>query len=114
GRMPAPASLVASIALIFGLVAAVVGLRRWTLRRAVLAERPRSPDEWLPADGRRLWQGQLQSSRPLAGGPLYRRVELDRWDAGRWRRITTQEESAAVFELVGERRRMSLAVSVRA
>jgi hypothetical protein len=96
-------------AVLFGL-----SLRHWLLRRALLAERPRSPDEWTPGAGRRLWAGRLQSPSPLRGPDglccLYRRCEVDRWENGRWRRIATPESCAEELELAGRTRRMALAV----
>lgn len=86
------------------------GARGWLLRRAILAERPRSPDEWTPQDGRRLWAGTLRAREPLpaleGGVPpcVYRRVEVDRWDAGRWRRIATSEHRVDALELAGRSR----------
>ncbi|MBS2031422.1 MAG: hypothetical protein JST54_26210 [Deltaproteobacteria bacterium] len=93
----------------------LVAARRWILRRAMLAERPRSPDELADDKHRRLWAGTLRSPEPLPaldGAPacLYRRVEVDRWDAGRWRRISTREAWAELVELHGRTRSLALSV----
>lgn len=87
-----------------------VGARGYLLHRAMVAERPRSPDEWAPGEPRRLWSGKLRAREPLpeleGGVPacVYRRVEVDRWDGGRWRRIAASESRSEVVELCGRTR----------
>lgn len=100
-----------------GTLAAVLfalSLQRYMLRRALLAERPRSPDEWTLGDGRRLWMGKLRAESPLrhedGRACLFLRTEIDRWDAGRWRRIAANEFCAEALELAGRSKRMAVQV----
>ena len=104
-----------SLAGAFAAALCFVAARRWLLRRAMLAERPRSPDELDDEKGRRLWSGTLHALEPLpslehAPPCLYRRLEVDRWDAGRWRRIATRETWAELCELRGRTRALALSV----
>lgn len=94
-----------------------LGLRRWLLRRALLAERPRSPDEWQPSDApeRRLWEGALTAAEPLppvegTGPCIYRRAVIERWEAGAWRRVAVEESFAEELSLRGKRRALALVV----
>jgi len=91
-----------------------LSLRRYLLRRVLLAERPRSPDEWSPGEPRRLWAGMLEAIEPLTADDgrrcVYRRIEVDRWDRGRWRRIAAPESCAEALELAGRSRRMALSL----
>jgi hypothetical protein len=105
------------LAALVGSLLLFVGVRRWLLRRALLAERPRAPDEWSPGEPeqRRLWEGALRATAPVpaaehCGPSLYRRTEVERWEGGRWRRVAVEEHYADELSLCGRRRTLLLSV----
>jgi len=122
GELRSPPAVRAGFILGAGIASAVLlglGGRRYAIRRALLAERPRSPDEWTDADGVRLWRGRLVAALPVPPTGalpccLYRRDEIDRWDQGRWRRVAIREHFGDQLELVGKTRRLAVSAPAAA